>query len=340
VNRKNTVRPIEAVDAPKEPPEDRKAPDPDPKPADYDVLVVGGGPAGLAAASFCGRKLLRTAVFEGDSWGGILTRWCPDKRIDNYPGVSPGILARELARHMIDDARRADVDLFEGRVEEITPDREVVSGKMRARGKMLILANGSTAAEAGILREREFAGRNGGVWYVVRDPTAFRGKAVVIVGGGESAISLVQRLSGIASRITIVHRQPAFRTQSSLPEEFEPDRGLTVLLDSTVEEILGNDRVRGVRVREHATGKVSVLPADAVVMAVGRRPNTAMFRDIGISLDESGQVRTDLWQRTNVPGILAVGDVSSHLKMIVTAVAQAAIAAHQACLDIRNPYGK
>jgi len=163
---------------------------------------------------------------------------------------------------------------------------------------------------------------------------------VVIVGGGESAISLVQRLSGIASRITIVHRQPAFRTQSSLPEEFEPDRGLTVLLDSTVEEILGNDRVRGVRVREHATGKVSVLPADAVVMAVGRRPNTAMFRDIGISLDESGQVRTDLWQRTNVPGILAVGDVSSHLKMIVTAVAQAAIAAHQACLDIRNPYGK
>src|SRR3989304_4025027 len=124
VTRKIAVRPPEAVDAPKEPPDDRKAPNPDPKPADYDVLVVGGGPAGLAAASFCGRKLLRTAVFEGDSWGGILTRWCPDKRIDNYPGVSPGILARELASRMIDDARRADVDLFEGRVEEITPARE------------------------------------------------------------------------------------------------------------------------------------------------------------------------------------------------------------------------
>src|SRR3989304_7486880 len=123
VNRKNTVRPIEAVDAPKEPPEDRKAPDPDPKPADYDVLVVGGGPAGLAAASFCGRKLLRTAVFEGDSWGGILTRWCPEKRIDNHPGVSPGILAREIARHMIDDARRAAADLPEGRGEGGTPHR-------------------------------------------------------------------------------------------------------------------------------------------------------------------------------------------------------------------------
>src|SRR3970282_1994130 len=188
VNVKIAVRSLEAVDAPKEPPADRKAPYPDPKPSDYDVLVVGGGPAGLAAASFCGRKMLRTAVFGGGSWGGILTRWCPDKRIDNSPGVSPGILARELASRMIDDARRADVDLFEGRVEEITPDREVVSGKMRERGKMLILANGSTAAEAGILREREFAGRHGGGLDVGRDPTAFRGKEVVIVGGGESAI--------------------------------------------------------------------------------------------------------------------------------------------------------
>src|SRR4030065_37061 len=128
VNRKNAVRPLEAVDAPKEPPDDRKAPNPDPKPWDFEVLGVGGGRAGLAAASFCGRKLLRTAVFEGDTWGGILTRWCPDKRIDNYPGVTRGSLAPELACHMIDDARRADVDLLEGRGEETTPGREGVSG--------------------------------------------------------------------------------------------------------------------------------------------------------------------------------------------------------------------
>ena len=326
MRRNNAARALEAA--------------PDPKPEEYDVLVVGGGPAGLAAAAYCGRKRLRTAIFEGDSWGGVLTRWCPDKRIENYPGVPPGILAKELAFLLIDDARRSGVDLVEGRVEEITPGREVVANDLRAKAKMLVLANGSTAAEAGILREREFAGRHGGVYYNVRDPAGFRGKNVVIVGGGETAISLVQRLSGVASRITLVHRQSAFRIPSGLPGEFERDKGIAVLLDSTVEEFLGDERVEGVRVRDHRAGKDSVLPTDAVVLAVGRRPNTAIFRDLSLSLDAKGQVETDLWQRTSVPGILAVGDVSSHLRMIVTAVAQAATAAHRAYLDIRTPYWK
>jgi len=340
MSRKNEARSLETVVSPKRAPGKHRTADPATKPADYDVLVVGGGPAGLAAAACCGRKLLRTGVFEGDSWGGILTRWCPDKRIDNYPGVRPGILARELARFLMEDARRADVDLIEGRVEEITPGRKVVAGSVNAKGRILILANGSTATEAGILGEREFAGRGGGVHYLVRDPVAFRGKRVVVVGGGETAISFVQRLSGIASRITLVHRRSAFRFPGVLPEELDRDKGIRFLRDSTVEEILGSRRVEGVRIREHATGKTVDLPADAVIMAVGRRPNCAIFRDLDLTLDPGGQVRTDLWQRTNVPGILAVGDVSSHLKMIVTAVAQAATAAHQAFLDIRNPYWK
>lgn len=340
MNRKNEARSLETVVSPKRAPGRHRTADPAPKPEDYDVLVVGGGPAGLAAAACCGRKLLRTGVFEGDSWGGILTRWCPDKRIDNYPGLRPGILARELARFLIEDAKRADVDLIEGRVEEITPGREVTAGSVNAKGKILILANGSTAAEAGILGEREFAGRGGGVHYLVRDPAAFRGKRVVVVGGGETAISFVQRLSGIAARITLVHRQSAFRLPGVLPEELDRDRRIRFLRNSTVEEILGSRRVEGVRIREHATGKTVDLPADAVIMAVGRRPNSAIFRDLDLALDPGGQVRTDLWQRTSVPGVLAVGDVSSHLKMIVTAVAQAATAAHQAYLDIRNPYWK
>lgn len=340
MNRKNEARSLETVVSPIRVQGKHRTADPAPKPADYDVLVVGGGPAGLAAAAYCGRKLLRTGVFEGDSWGGILTRWCPDKRIDNYPGVRPGILARELACFLIDEAKRADVDLIEERVEEISPGRKVVAGSVNAKGRILILANGSTAAEAGILGEREFAGRGGGVHYLVRDPAAFRGKRVIVVGGGETAISFVQRLSGIASRITLVHRQSTFRFPGVLPEELDRDKGIRFLRGSTVEEILGSRCVEGVRIREHATGKTVDLPADAVIMAVGRRPNSAIFRDLDLTLDPGGQVRTDLWQRTNVPGVLAVGDVSSHLKMIVTAVAQAATAAHQAYLDIRTPYWK
>lgn len=314
--------------------------EPLPSRKEYDVVVIGGGPAGLAAASFCGRNLLRTVVLEGDSWGGILTRWCPDKKIDNYPGVRSGILAQELAGHLIDEARRAEVDLIGGRVEEVTRDREVISGDTVVRGKMIIVATGSTASEAGILREREFSDRNAGIHYLVRNPEAFRGKRVVIVGGGDTAVSHARRLSGIASRITLIHRRKALRTPHLLPGEFDPEGGPEILFHSAVETFLGTDFVEGVRVRNLSTGAACDLAADAVIMAVGCRPNTVLFRDLDLAMDEKGQVVTDRWQKTNVPGILAVGDVSSHIKMIITAVAQAATAAHQAYLEIRSPYWK
>jgi len=130
------------------------------------------------------------------------------------------------------------------------------------------------------------------------------------------------------------------RTSSALPERFGPEGDLEILFDTVVERILGVDSVEGVRIRDLTSGELSDLAADAVILAVGARPNTAIFRDLGLALDGNGQVAADRWQKTNVPGILAVGDVSSHIRMIITAVAQAATAAHQAYLEIRNPYWK
>ncbi len=305
---------------------------------DYDVLVVGGGPGGLAAGALCGRKFLRTAVLESDTWGGVLTRWCPDKRIDNYPGASPGIQAGALAAVLLDDARRARVDLIEERVDAISRDREVQAGQGRLRGKVLILATGSTAAEADIAGEKEFAGR--GVHYAVPAPSAFRGRRVVVVGGGDTAVSIVQRLRGIASRTILVHRHGALRSASGLPPGESERDDLEIVLGSAARTIFGSGSVKGVTVANVATGEERRIPADAVVLAVGRRPNTEMFRDLDLAVDPGGQVAADFWQRTNVPGILAVGDVSSPLKMIVTAVAQAAAAANEAYREIRSPYWK
>jgi len=307
--------------------------------ADYDVIVVGGGPAGLAAASYCGRKFLRTAIFEGDCWGGILTRWCPDKRIDNYPGTRPGIRAEELAQSLVDFAQRSGVDLVQSRVEEISRNGGIRAGDERYRGKVVVLANGSTAAEAGIPREKELAERGGGIFYKIPDPSRFRGRRVVIVGGGDTALSHVQRLRGVASRITLAHRQETLRSEYEASEEFEGD-GVEVLLQTAVETILGAERVEGVRLKDLPTGKTRDLPADAVVMAVGVKPNFALFQDLGVSRDSKGQIATDPWQRTSLPRFFAIGDVSSPLKMIVTAVAQAATAAHQAYVDVRSPYWK
>src|SRR5512134_68061 len=307
--------------------------------SDYDVLVIGGGPAGLSAASYCGRKFLRTALFEGECWGGIMTRGCPDKRIDDYPGVAPGIRAGELADSLLAFARRADVELVERRVEEITAEKEARAGNDWFRGKVVILANGSITAEAGIPREKEIADRGGGIFYEMPDPGRFRGKRVVIVGGGDTAFSHVERLSGIASRITLVHRQKAPRSTVASPAELRR-RKVEVLLSHTVETILGSERVAGVRLRNVVTGEERDLPADAVVLAIGAKPNSALLRELNVSMDWTGQVVTDRWQRTSVPGVFAIGDVSSPLKMIVTAVAQAATAAHQAYAEIRSPYWK
>jgi thioredoxin reductase (NADPH) len=315
-------------------------PGPVPRPQDYDVVVIGGGPAGLSAASACGRKMLRTALFEGDCLGGILTRMCPDKRIDNYPGLRRGVLAQELASRLIDEARQAGVDLIGKRVDEITPEGEARAGELKVRGKAVILAGGSTAAEASIPREREFAARNKGVVYAIRDPVLFRGKRVVVIGGGETALSHIERLLGVAGRITLVHRQDALRTTYPWPEAFGRANGVEILLGTSVETFLGNDRLVAVHLRKTATGEAFELPADAAVIAVGRKPNSAMFEDLRLSMDAQGCVLTDPWQRTNLPRLFAVGDVASPLKMIVTAVSQGVTAAHRAYADIREVYWK
>jgi thioredoxin reductase (NADPH) len=336
VARRATLMLREAAEAFTRGKEDQIAPAP--QRLEYDVVVVGGGPAGLAAASFCGRKFLRTAVFEGDCWGGILTRWCPDKKIDNYPGTRPGVRADELAQLLVDFARRSGVDLAEKRVEEISQDGEIRAGGVKYRGKVVILATGSTAAEAGIPREVEFADRDGGIFYKIPDPSRFRGKRVIILGGGDTALSHLQRLQGIASRITLVHRQKTLRSEYGAPEKPDEDGEVEIFPGTSVDAILGYDRIMGVRLKDLASGKTRDLPADAVVIAVGTKPNLALFRDLGVSLDSKGQVIADPWQRTSIPRFLAIGDVSSPLKMIVTAVAQAAVAAHQAYVEVRAPY--
>jgi thioredoxin reductase (NADPH) len=311
-----------------------------PRPREYDVVVIGGGPAGLSAASACGRRMLHTVLFEGDCLGGILTRMCPDKRIDNYPGLGRGVLAQELATSLIDEARQAGVDLLGKRVDDISREGEVRAGELKVRGKAVILAGGSTAAEASIPREREFAVRDKGVVYAIQDPDHFRGKRVVVIGGGDTALSHVQRLSGIARRITLVHRRETLRTALPWPEACGRNKGAGIFLGTTVEAFLGKDRLEGVRLRRTATGEAVEMPADAAVIAVGRKPNSAMFEDLRLDMDPHGRVLADPWQRTNVPCIFAVGDVASPLKMIVTAVSQGVTAAHRAYEDIREVYWK
>src|SRR5574341_1527503 len=305
--------------------------------SDFDVVIVGGGPAGLSAAAFCGRKFLSTAVFEGECWGGILTRYCPDKRIDNYPGAPRGIHAQALADALFEEARAAGAELIEQGVEGITAGGDVCTKELKARGKVVILACGSTAAVARIPGEKELS-EKGGVLYRVPDPSRLRGKRVVVVGGGDTAVSHARRLDGVADSVTLIHRQSALRAQHGPLKAMEEMGRVSLLLGTSVEAILGTHWVEGVRAKNVSSGHTFDIPADAVVVAAGRAPNTVLLGDLGIDLDARGQVTTDVWQKTSVPRILAIGDVSSPLKMIITAVAQAAAAAHESYVQIRSPY--
>lgn len=304
---------------------------------EYDVVIVGGGPAGLSAAALCAGKLLRTAVFEEDCWGGILTRYCPDKRIDNYPGTRRGILAGELAALLVEGARDAGAELFLLGVEEISPEGTIRAKDLEVTGRVMILACGSTSAEANIPGERELAA-TGSVHYKVFEPSRFRGMRVVVLGGGDTAVSHVQRLFPFAERVTLVHRKPFLRAIPGLPREARDAENVEVLRNTRVERILGSSAVEGVRVRTDAEGPYRDLSADAVIIATGRVPNSAWMQRLGLALDGKGQVRTDESQKTSVPWILAAGDVSSSLRMIVTAVGQAAVAAQEAYEQIRTPY--
>jgi thioredoxin reductase (NADPH) len=304
---------------------------------EYDVVIVGGGPAGLSAATLCAKKILRTAIFEDDCWGGVLTRYCPDKQIDNFPGTSRGILAKELAALLVGDARSAGADLFLQRVEEITREGILRTEEYEVTGKVMILACGSTTAEANIPGEGDLAAA-GFVHYKVPDPSLFHAKRVVVIGGGDTAISHVRRLLPFAEQITLIHRKPTLRSIPGIPDEAMDTGNPSILLGARVEKILGSTHLEGVLVSTAGVEASRCIPADDVVMATGRMPNSFLLRNLGLKLDSKGHVVTDMWQKTCLPGILAVGDVSSHLKMIITAVAQAAVASHEAYIQIRKPY--
>ncbi len=307
--------------------------------AEYDVVIVGGGPAGLSAAALCAKKTLRTAVFEEEGWGGILTQYCPDKRIDNYPGTRKGIRAGELATLLVDDALESGANLFLEGAEEVGRDGVLRTRNREVTGKVMILACGSTTAETSIPGEMPLA-EAGLVHYKVPDPTLFRGMRVVVVGGGDTAISHVQRLLPFAEHVTLVHRKHALRSIPGILEEMTAGGNLMVLLDTQVERILGSFRLDGIQVRTAGEEVPRNIPADALIIGTGRVPNSIFLRNLGLMLDSRGHVVTDEKQRTGLPGFLAIGDLSSQFKMIVTAVAQAAVASQEAYIQIRNPYWK
>ena len=292
----------------------------------YDVAVIGGGPCGLTAGIYASRSGLNTVILERTAPGG---QAATTLAIDNYPGFPDGVDGPGLMTAMEEQAKRfgAGITLAEATSIETGPGEFAVhTTDERLVSKTVIIATGTREKPLGVPGERELRGR--GVSYcAVCDGAFFRGKRVVVVGGGDSAITEAIFLARIASRVTVVHRRDALRANKYLQDQAMSNDKIAFAWNSVVTAIEGSDRVEGIVLRDTVTGEKTPVEADGVFIYVGFSPNTEFLRGV-VELDAAGYAITDNTLRTSVPGIFAAGDVRVKvLRQIVTAAADGAVAA-------------
>ena len=294
---------------------------------EWDLIVVGGGPAGLTAGIYGARGGLRTLVLEGRAVGG---RMAEAPWIENYPGVPP-VQGLELAGRMAEQCRREGAEVREGEEarELVLGGRRVVrTDKGEYAAGAVVLATGLSHRRLGVPGEEEFLGK--GVSYCpVCDGPLFRGRRVMVVGGGNSAVSTALYLSQLASSVVLVHRRDRLRADPALAGRLEGRVG--ILWNRVVEGIGGDLRRKVVRLREVGTGRAEEVEVEGVFIAVGEEPNSGLARRAGIRTDGEGYLVVDRRQRTSAEGVYAAGDVTDFpFKQVAAAVAQGMTAALEA----------
>ncbi len=299
----------------------------------FDVVIVGGGPAGLSAAVYTSRFLLKTVVLTIDIGGQLnLTSW-----VDDYPGFSR-ISASDLIARFRDHAQSFGVRIVPGvEVKSILREGEVFrvlgTGGVDVYANSVIIAVGARRRRLGVPGEEEFQGR--GVSYCsICDAPLFKGRsAVAVVGGGDSALEGASLLSSYVGKVYLIHRRREFRAKPILVKEVLAKDNIEILLDTVVTEIIGEDSVKAVKILNKVTGETRVLNVDGVFIEIGFEPATEFFKSIGLEVDEYGYIKVDEWMRTNIPGIFAAGDAINlwrGFRQIVTAAATGAVAAYSA----------
>ena len=292
----------------------------------YDVAIIGGGPAGMSAAIYAGRAHLRTCMLEGMSAGGQMFN---TSTIENYPGF--GIVdGPELSDKIEAQVRQWGTEIIYGQVTGIHRDREIFelsdAGGNLYQSRTVIVATGTKPRKLGVPGEEELIGS--GVSYCATcDGAFFRDRDVAMIGGGDSAIEESLYLARIARRVTVIHRRDTLRAAKDLQERAFAEPRIEFLWDSSVEAILGQTSVEGVRVRNNKTQATSILPVAGVFIYIGTIPNTEFLQGL-VPLDESGYIVAGEDTITTVPGLFVAGDIRTKgLRQIVTALADGAVAA-------------
>ena len=293
----------------------------------YDTIIVGGGPAGYTAAMYAARSGLSVLVLEKMSAGGQMAL---TTQIDNYPGFSEGVDGFELAENMQRGAERfgAETELAEvQRIDLQAQPKVVETSEGVFYGKTVILATGANPRKLGLPKEWELTGR--GVNYCAHcDGHFYKGKTVVVVGGGNSAVQDALLLSRLAEKVILIHRRDTLRATKIYHNALLQADNVEILWNTKINELLHNARLTGIITENLQTGQRREISCDGLFVSIGRQPATELAQGLEM---ENGYIVADESTKTSIPGVFAAGDLRTKaLRQIVTAVADGAVAAQQA----------
>lgn len=302
----------------------------------YDVVIVGGGPAGITAAIYSARYGLKTLLVTKYLGGNMSIA----PLVDDYPGI-PEVKGTDLVNMFVKHLNKYNVPVLLDEVVDVkrkgegSPELSVkLKSGREVTSYVVILAVGSDKKKLGVPGEEELVGR--GVSYCATcDGPLFKGKVVAVVGGGNAALVSALYLSKLASKVYLIHRREEFRAFKVYLDAARNTPNIEILTNSVITKIVGEDRVRGVFVLDKDTNEEKFLEVDGVFVEIGLEPPVELFKRIGLELDETGRVKVNVDRSTNIPGIFAAGDAAGgpykyRFEQIITAAADGAIAADAA----------
>ena len=311
-------------------------PDDDAEEVEADLVIVGGGPAGLTAGIYAARSGLGSVIIEKEALGGQIAT---TPFVENYPGIAQAggkVLVELMVSHALEYAR-----IFQGEEVmdiQVGEPHRVTTSRRRFLTRTVLLATGAKHRHLEVPGEARFAGH--GVSYCSTcDGPLFSGRKAIMVGGGDSAVTEALHLKNIGVEVTLIHRRDALRAQEHLINNLHQNK-IPVILNTEVKEIMGKDRVNQVSLYNLKKKKTSKMKTDGVFIAVGYEPSVELARKIGVEITPEGYIKRDAAHHTNIPGIYSAGDVEGGYKQIVTAAGQGAEAALSIFEDLINPYWK
>jgi thioredoxin reductase (NADPH) len=311
-------------------------PESDAEEVEADLVVIGGGPAGLTAGIYGARAGLNTVIIERDALGGQVAS---TPTVENFPGLTQ-IGGKALVDLMVTHALEY-VNIFPGEeVMKIDPGEPIVvsTNRRHFKAKTVLLATGAAHRHLNVPGENSLSGH--GVSYCTTcDGPLFKGKKVIMAGGGDSAVTEALHLKNIGVDVTIVHRKDKLRAQEHLIKNLEVS-GIPVIYDTEIEQIKGRGKVEEVKLRNNRTNKKNTIKVEGVFIAIGYTPSVELAREIGVELTDDGYIKHDSRHRTNIKGIYSAGDVEGGYKQIVTAAGHGSEAALAIFEDLVNPYWK